>query len=106
MQLRGWKNTMDSTSNVTGAPTYIIATGGTITCCGDYKIHTFTSDGCFSVSNAGTPVRIKYSRLFSSSRRWWRWWKEGGGGGAGGYRESSYQHHYPAPLAGQLYQFQ
>jgi hypothetical protein len=35
---------------------YITATGGTITCCGDYKIHTFTSDGCFSVSNAGTPA--------------------------------------------------
>jgi hypothetical protein len=28
---RGWKNTMDSTSNVTGTPSYIIATGGTIT---------------------------------------------------------------------------
>jgi hypothetical protein len=38
---------MDSTSNVTGTPNFIIATGGTISCCGDYKIHTFTSDGCF-----------------------------------------------------------
>jgi hypothetical protein len=54
---RGWKNTMDSTSNVTGqAPNYIVATGGTITCCGDYKIHTFTSDATFSVSNAGNPA--------------------------------------------------
>jgi hypothetical protein len=57
---RGWKNTMDSTSNVTGAPNYIVATGGTITCCGDYKIHTFTSDGTFSVSNAGNPCRFNY----------------------------------------------
>jgi hypothetical protein len=47
---RGWKNTMDSTSDVSGAPNYIVATGGTITCCGDYKIHTFTADGCFAVS--------------------------------------------------------
>jgi hypothetical protein len=52
---RGWKNTMDSTSNVSGAA-YVTATGGTITCCGDYKIHTFTADGCFSVSCAGNPV--------------------------------------------------
>ena len=51
----GWKNVQDSTSNVTGT-TYMSATGGTITCCGDYKIHTFTADGCFSVSSAGNPV--------------------------------------------------
>jgi hypothetical protein len=55
---RGWKNTMDSTSNVTGTPNYVVATGGTITNspCGDYKIHTFTSDGFFAVTNAGTPA--------------------------------------------------
>jgi hypothetical protein len=35
---------------------YITATGGTITCCGDYKIHTFTADGCFSVSSIPTPA--------------------------------------------------
>jgi hypothetical protein len=71
---RGWKNTMDSTSNVSGTPNYIVATGGTITCCGDYKIHTFTSDGCFAVTNAGTPVgsnKISYVVV------------AGGGGGAG-----------------------
>jgi L-asparaginase/Glu-tRNA(Gln) amidotransferase subunit D len=32
----------DNTSDVSGAQ-YIVATGGTITCCGDYKIHTFTA---------------------------------------------------------------
>jgi hypothetical protein len=54
---KGWKNTMDSTSNVTASPSYIVtATGGTITCCGNYKIHAFTSDACFCVTNAGTPV--------------------------------------------------
>jgi L-asparaginase/Glu-tRNA(Gln) amidotransferase subunit D len=53
---RGWKNTMDSTSNVTGAPNYIIATGGTITCCGDYKIHTFTSDGTLQFVNCTNPA--------------------------------------------------
>src|SRR6056300_1592299 len=29
------------------------ATGGTITTSGDFKIHTFTGDGCFTVSQAG-----------------------------------------------------
>jgi hypothetical protein len=90
---RGWKNTMDSTSNVTATPNYIIATGGTISCCGDYKIHTFTSDGCFAVTNAGTPAgsnTVSYlvvagggggaGQETASSAG-------GGGAGAGGYRE-------------------
>jgi len=51
----GWKNTMDSTSNVTGIPPYVAATGGTITTCGDYKIHTFTGPGTFTVTAAGSP---------------------------------------------------
>jgi len=38
---QGWVNTMDSTSNVRGNPPFIVATGGTITCCGDYKTHIF-----------------------------------------------------------------
>jgi hypothetical protein len=53
---QGWINTMDSTSNVRGTPPFIVATGGTITCCGDYKIHKFTGPGTFTVTNAGTPA--------------------------------------------------
>src|SRR5210317_1680355 len=53
---QGWINTMDSTSNVRGALPYITATGGTITTCGDFKIHTFTGPGTFTVTNAGTPA--------------------------------------------------
>jgi hypothetical protein len=34
-------------------PAFIEATGGTITESGDYKIHTFTSDGTFTVTNKG-----------------------------------------------------
>ena len=49
---QGWLNTMDSTSNVRGS-SYIVATGGTITTCGDYKIHTFTGPGTFCVSQTG-----------------------------------------------------
>jgi hypothetical protein len=92
---RGWKNTMDSTSNVTATPSYIIATGGTITCCGDYKIHTFTADGCFSVSNAGTPAgstTVDYLVVAgggSGGATGPANQGSNGGGGAGGFRESS-----------------
>ena len=51
----GWKNVQDATSNVTGNP-YIVATGGTITTCGDYKIHTFTGPGTFTVSGTAQTV--------------------------------------------------
>jgi hypothetical protein len=70
---RGWKNTMDSTSDITGAPNFILATGGTITCCGDYKIHTFTADGTFTVCTAPTPSNNNVSYMVVA----------GGGGGGG-----------------------
>jgi hypothetical protein len=86
---RGWKNTMDSTSDITGAPNYIIATGGTISCCGDYKIHTFTSDGCFSVTNAGTPAgSTTVDYLVVAGGGGGGTGSGGGAAGAGGFRES------------------
>src|SRR6056300_27946 len=71
-----WINTMDSTSNVRGNPPFISATGGTITCCGDFKIHTFTGPGTFTVTNAGLPTgssTVDYLVVAG-----------GGGGGASG----------------------
>ena len=54
---QGWINTMDSTSNVRGKPAFIVATGGTITTvCTNFKIHTFTGPGTFTVSNIGVPT--------------------------------------------------
>ena len=32
---------------------FMTATGGTITTCGDYKIHTFTGPGTFTVCHVG-----------------------------------------------------
>src|SRR6056300_1318377 len=49
---KGWLYTVESNVPILG-PLYITATGGTITTSGDYKIHTFTGDGCFVVSQAG-----------------------------------------------------
>ena len=42
----GWKNVQDS-SIMQGESSLYSATGGTITTCGDYKIHTFTGPGTF-----------------------------------------------------------
>jgi hypothetical protein len=84
---RGWKNTMDSTSNVSGIPNFITATGGTITCCGDYKIHTFTSDGTFTICTAPTPANnnVDYVVVAGGGASGQ---DQAGAGGAGGYRES------------------
>jgi hypothetical protein len=78
---------MDSTSNVTGVPNFIVATGGTITCCGDYKIHTFTSDATFTICSAPTPANNNVDYLVVAGGGGGGQ-VNGGGGGAGGYRES------------------
>ena len=71
------------------------ATGGTITTSGDYKIHTFTGDGCFVVTFAGNqpsfpnpspqysasgPNGVEYLVVAGGGG------SGGGGGGAGGFR--------------------
>jgi hypothetical protein len=83
----GWKNIQDSTSNVIGNA-FILATGGTITTCGDYKIHTFTGPGTFTVTNAGTPAGSTTVDYLVVAGGGGGGGIVGGGGGAGGYRES------------------
>ena len=86
----GWKNVQDSTSNVSGIPPFIEATGGTITTCGDYKIHTFTGPGTFCVSRlapgpSGNPNNVDYLVVAGGGGGGYYY---GSGGGAGGFRES------------------
>jgi len=92
---QGWINTMDSTSNVRGT-SFITATGGTITTCGNYKIHTFTSPGTFTVTATGSgtpcaPSDVDYLVVAGGGGSGGNLIHiaGGGGGGAGGYRESS-----------------
>jgi len=83
---KGWQDIQDSTSNVTGGA-LIVATGGTITTCGDYKIHTFTSDGTFCVSAGGGPLsKVDYLIVAGGGAGGTN--RLSGGGGAGGFRES------------------
>jgi len=67
---------------------YIAATGGTETTCGNFKIHTFTGPGTFTVCSVGNPAgsdTVDYLVVAGggSGGTW-----GSGGGGAGGFRES------------------
>jgi hypothetical protein len=98
---KGWRVVQDSTSDVTGAE-FIVATGGTVTCCGDYKIHTFTGPGTFTVCSVGNPAgstTVDYLVVAGGGGGGAR---NGGtgGGGAGGLREGFNPGSYTAsPLA-------
>ena len=84
---RGWKQINDATEDVTGAPNYVTATGGTESTSGDFKIHTFTGDGNFVVSASGTASgsnKVSYMVLAGGGSGGAGC---GGGGGAGGFRE-------------------
>jgi hypothetical protein len=68
---------------------FIKATGGTITCSGDYRIHTFTGPGTFTVSNtSSTPANNTVSYMVVAGGGGVGCsGGGGGGGGAGGFRE-------------------
>ena len=86
---KGWIPTEDQTTNNYGA-SYVAATGGTITTCGDFKIHTFTRPGTFCVSVAGNPAgndKIEY--LVVAGGGGGGSGDIGGGAGAGGFRFAS-----------------
>jgi len=91
---KGWLYAVESNVSDFG-PQFITATGGTVTQSGDFKIHTFTGDGCFVVSQAGSqgaPTDVDYLVVAGGGGGPSDW---GGGGGAGGYRES-----HSSPVSG------
>ena len=88
----GWKNVQDSTSNATGNPN-LVATGGTITEDGNFKIHTFTGPGTFTVCKVSCTVAdntVSYLVLAGggSASGITSGGNAVGGAGAGGYREN------------------
>jgi len=89
---QGWLNTMDSTSNVRGA-SFIVATGGTPSQCGDYEIRTFTGPGTFDVTGAAACAadnQVDYLVVAGggSGGAENKQSVGAGGGGAGGFRVS------------------
>jgi len=86
---KGWQDIQDSTSNVTGNQ-FMAATGGTITCCGNDRIHTFTSSGTFTVTKlACAPANNAVAYMVVGGGGYGSDHQSGsaGGGGAGGFRE-------------------
>jgi hypothetical protein len=100
---KGWLITNSSqASDISEGPTFITATGGTETTCGDYKIHTFTSPGTFCVSSLGNPAG-------GPNNVYWQVVAGGGGGGgkgqedvqgAGGGGAGGYRTNFPGPAPG------
>jgi hypothetical protein len=90
---KGWLAVNDMAQSQ--VPKFITATGGTITCCGDYKIHTFTGPGTFCVSCAGNSIgsnEVSYMVVAGGAGGGGTNpgsgpYSSGGGGGAGGFRE-------------------
>lgn len=87
--LTGYESSYDTPT----PPTYISATGGTITTTGDYKIHTFTGDGCFVVATApfGPAPGVDYLVVAGGGGggQYTQGIIFGAGGGHGGFRTTS-----------------
>jgi len=94
---KGWITTDTGNSSDAFVNPFVEATGGTITTCGNFKIHTFTGPGTFTVTSAGNPsgsTTVDYLVVAGGGGGGTGpspgpATGHGGGGGAGGYRESS-----------------
>ena len=84
---QGWK-AVQSDNGFYGEA-YVVASGGTETTSGDYKIHTFTGPGTFTVTSAGNGAGSNTVDYLVIAGGGGGGYSRGGGGGAGGYRESS-----------------
>ena len=100
---KGWVLVNESTTRY--GPQYVAATGGnTVATCGDFKIHTFTSPGTFTVTNSGNPAgsdAIDYLVVAGGGGSPSLIEAVGGGGG-GGVRESQNSSHAPVYTASPL----
>ena len=88
---KGWLYWEEHNVNFLG-PLYITATGGTVTESGDYKIHTFTGDGCFVVSCGGNSAGSSTVNYLVVAGGGGGGSRRAGGGGAGGHRTG-----FPSP---------
>tara|TARA_Y100001937_G_scaffold111151_1_gene157467 strand:- start:47 stop:1480 length:1434 start_codon:yes stop_codon:yes gene_type:complete len=86
----GWRSVQENEFSEQGS-NYVAATGGTITESGDWKIHTFTGPGTFTVTAGGSPAgsnTVDYVVVAGGGGGAGNP-GAGAGGGAGGYRESN-----------------
>ena len=87
---QGWVATQDDSSTFAGE-SFIVASGGTVTTCGNCKIHTFTGPGTFTVNGVGSTAAdnvVSYVVIAGGGAGGTdAGATSGGGGGAGGFRE-------------------
>ena len=82
---KGWQGVYAATEADLPKPSFVTATGGTITTVGNDKIHTFTSPGTFAISQiSGVAANNQLSYLVVAGGGG----AGGGGGGGGGFREN------------------
>jgi len=86
---KGWLVVNDGNNDAGAQAAFVTATGGTVTTCGNFKVHTFTSSGTFCVSDAGNAVGSNLVDYLVVAGGGGAGSFLGGAGGAGGYRESS-----------------
>ena len=84
---KGWMDIHDSTTAAQGN-NKIVASGGTVSTCGNFKIHTFTGPGTFAVTQVSSTAAentVGYLVVAGGGAGGTAYYA--GGGGAGGYRE-------------------
>lgn len=87
---KGWIPTQDDSSTIQAeSPSYMVATGGTVTTCGNCKIHTFTGPGTLTVTAVGNSLGSdKLGYMVVAGGAGGGGGGGGGGGAAGGFREA------------------
>ena len=94
---KGWLFDVESNISDLQSKLHTEATGGTVTTTGDFKVHTFTGDGNFVVSQVGNapipgagPSNVDYLVIAGGGGGYCG--VAGGGGGGGGHRTT-----FPSP---------
>ena len=86
---KGWVNVQNTEKTETGLTGFIMATGGTMTTCGNCTLHTFTGPGTFCVQNVSPVAATNQVSYLVVGGGGAGGGSHGGGGGGGGFREDS-----------------
>ena len=98
---QGWLVTDSGLQSEAPGPEFITATGGTITTvCTNFKVHTFTGPGTFTVCSVGNSAGSSTIDYLVVAGGGGGGTQSGGGGGAGGMRFSACTYTSPSPLKG------
>ena len=81
---KGWVVIDSGQESDIGVPSFVTATGGTVSTSGNFKYHKFTGPGTFSVSSAGNIAGSDKIQILMAAGGGGGGNRYGGGGGAGG----------------------